>query len=194
MLPPREDPAGPVSRFVPIAGFIAVIWVAEFVDQLIGGGRLDRHGILPRSLEGLDGILWAPLLHGGIGHLMSNTLPLAVLGGLIALRGAKRWATVTAFIALVAGLATWVLARPSIHIGASMLVFGYITYLVTAGFFERRIGGVILGVAVLVFYGGTLLWGVLPIHQGVSWEGHLFGAVAGVGAARVGVGNRTGPT
>ena len=182
-----QRPTNPLSALVPIAIFIAVVWVAELLDQLLGGGRLDRHGIL-RSLDGLDGVLWAPFLHSGIGHLVSNTVPLAILGGLIALRGPRRWAAVTGAISIGGGLATWLLARPSIHIGASIIVFGYVTYLVTVGFFERRLVGMVLGLTVFFFYGGTLIWGVLPIHQGISWEGHLFGAVAGVGVARIGAG------
>ena len=177
-------PAGnPTSRFIPLVGFVALIWIVELFDQIVTDGNLDGNGILPRSLSGLDGVLWAPGLHGGIGHLISNTVPLLVLGGLVAMRGARRWIHVTLFVALVGGLFTWLFARPSIHIGASILVFGYITFLMGVGLFERRVGGMAIGVIVLVLYGGTLVSGVLPIQRGVSWEGHLFGALAGVAVA-----------
>jgi membrane associated rhomboid family serine protease len=173
----------PAARFLPLAVMAGMFWIVEIGDAVLWGGDLDRAGIHPRRLDGLDGVLWAPFLHGGFGHLISNTLPFLILGGLVALRGVRRWLIVTGIIVVAGGLATWVLARPSIHIGASGLVFGYITYLITTGFFERRLRWIMVGVVVFFLYGATLLWGVVPTGDGVSWEGHLFGALAGVLAA-----------
>lgn len=165
-----------------VGGFVALLWVIEIVDTIVGN-RLDDYGVRPRSDEGLLGIVFAPLLHGGFGHLLSNTLPLLVLGFLIALSGIGRALAATAVIWVIAGIGTWLIAPDNTnHIGASSLVFGFVTYLVARGFFTRQFGQIALGVLVLVVYGG-ILWGVLPGQPGISWQGHLFGAVGGVVAA-----------
>lgn len=163
-------------------GFVIVLWVIEILDTILGN-RLDDHGVRPRSDEGLLGILFAPLLHGGFSHLISNTVPLLVLGFLIALSGIGRAVAATAIIWLVAGVGTWLVAPSNTnHIGASSLVFGFVTYLVARGFFTRQFAQIALGVLILLVYGG-ILWGVLPGQPGISWQGHLFGAVGGVVAA-----------
>lgn len=168
---------------VVILGFVGALYVVEGVDQVLGN-RLDGFGVIPREAYGFDGILFAPLLHAGWWHLFGNTVPLLVLGYLILLSGVARWAAVTTVVWLVAGLGTWLTGAPgSIHLGASVLVFGWLVYLILRGFFTRRVGQVLVGLAVLVLYGG-LLWGVLPTQVGVSWQGHLFGAIGGVLAAR----------
>lgn len=182
-----------LQRFVPLGLFIGVMWMVEIADQVAFDDGLDRHGILPRSLDGLDGVLWAPFLHGGLGHLVSNTLPVLVLGALVALHGVRRWLVVTLFITLVGGGLTWLFARTAIHIGASLLVFGYITYLVVIGLRERSASGIAIGLLVLLLYGGTLLAGVLPVSSAVSWEGHFFGAIAG-GLAAIAATARPEPT
>lgn len=162
----------------------AVLWLAEFVD-LILGHRLDRYGIEPRDSDGLVGIVAAPLLHGGFGHLISNTVPFVVMGLGIALKGAGRVIAVTAIVALISGVGTWLLGpAASLHIGASGVVFGYATYLLAQGLFERGLIEVGLGLLVGVVWGGALLGGLLP-EPGVSWQGHLFGGVGGVVAARM---------
>lgn len=159
-----------------IAAFVVLLYVVEVLDRLF---RLEQNGIEPREGEGLDGILWAPLLHGGWPHLVGNTVPLLVLGFMILLSGVRLWASVTAVVWLVAGLGTWLTgADNTVHIGASSLIFGWLVYLMLRGFFSRRAGQILLGVVVLVLYGGALL-GVLPGQPGISWQGHLFGAVGG---------------
>lgn len=164
-----------------IAGFVALLYAVEVLDQLFGD--LDGNGIQPREADGLDGILWAPLLHGGWWHLAGNTVPLLVLGFMILLSGLGRWAAVTAIVWVVGGLGTWLTGGDNtIHIGASGLVFGWLTYLLLRGLFSRRPGQIAAGVVVLVLYGG-MLWGVLPDQPHVSWQGHLFGAVGGTLAA-----------
>lgn len=163
-------------------GFVAVLWVAEILDALLRLG-LDREGIRPLETEGLSGILAAPLLHGGFGHLIGNTVPLLVLGFVLLLGGVRRWAAVTAVVWLVGGLGTWLFGGAgTLHIGASGVVFGWLTYLIVRGFFSRRPAQITVGALVFLFYGGMLL-GVLPNQPGVSWQGHLFGAVGGVLAA-----------
>lgn len=164
-------------------GFVALLWVLESIDAMLGNS-LDAEGIRPGTTDGLLGILLAPLLHGGFPHLVANTVPLLVLGFLVLLSGVGHWLIVTAVVWVISGLGTWLLGGVgTIHIGASGLVFGWLAYLIVRGFFTRHPGQVALGVVVLVLYGG-MLWGVLPGQPGISWQGHLFGAVGGVVAAR----------
>lgn len=165
-----------------LALLVGLMWLSEFVDTALDN-RLDGYGILARDPDGLVGILAAPFLHLGFGHLISNTLPLVTLGALIAVSGALRLLSVTAVVVALGGLGTW-LVSPSntVTIGASGLVFGYAAYLVARGLFNRRLSQVLLGVVVVLVWGSALLGGLLP-QDGISWQGHLFGAVAGVVAA-----------
>jgi membrane associated rhomboid family serine protease len=159
------------------------MWLIEVADALVFDNGLDQHGIVPRSWGGLDGILWAPVLHGGFGHLAANTVPFVVLGGFVAIAGPRRWVSVTLFVIVVGGLATWLLARPAVHIGASGLVFGYAGFLLVAGFVEKSLKGIAVAIAVGVLFGGMVLRGITPVSSWVSWESHLFGLAAGVFAA-----------
>ena len=162
---------------------LAIMWVSEIVDTALDH-RLDGYGIEPRDADGLIGIPAAPFLHAGFGHLISNTIPFLAMGFVIAFRGAARVLFVTAIVALVSGAGTWLVAPEfTIHIGASGVVFGYATYLLTRGFFDRDLIEIVIGVAVGVIYGGVLLGGLIP-EDGVSWQGHFFGAVGGIVAAR----------
>lgn len=176
------QPTGGRSRAgdaaVVIGSFVALLYAVELVDTLVGN-RLDAAGVQPRDSDGLDGILFAPLLHGGWAHLAANTVPLLVLGFLILLRGALRWLTVTAVVWVVGGAGVWLTGpENTVHLGASVLVFGWLVYLLLAGLFSRSATQVAVGVVVLLVYGGVLV-GVLPGQPGISWQGHLFGAVGG---------------
>jgi membrane associated rhomboid family serine protease len=169
---------------VVVAALSALMWVVEVVDR-VAGGRLDRNGIEPRELDGLDGIVWAPFLHAGFDHLIGNTIPFLLLGFAIAFSGVARVILVTAIVAVVGGLGTWLIAPGNtLHIGASGLVFGFAGYLVARGGFSRSPRQILLGVVVVVLWGATLLQGLVP-ETGISWQGHLFGAIGGVVAARV---------
>lgn len=167
-----------------VGAMAALMWIVEVIDQ-IAGGALERYGIEPHRIDGLVGIATAPFLHAGFAHLIGNTIPFLVLGATIALSGLMRVLATTAIVAVVGGLGTWLVASSgSDHIGASGLVFGYATYLIARGFFSRsKLHGAI-GVAVLGFYGGSLLLAAFPA-DGISWQGHIFGGVGGVVAARV---------
>jgi membrane associated rhomboid family serine protease len=168
--------------WVLLAALVGLMWLSEIVDTA-AGHQLDGYGIKPREADGLPGIVTAPFLHLGFGHLISNTLPLVTLGGLIAFSGAGRLFGVTAIVTLLGGFGTWLVSPPhTITIGASGVVFGYAAYLVTRGIFSRRAGQVVLGLLVLFIWGGALLGGLLP-QQGISWQGHFFGGLAGVLAA-----------
>ena len=166
-----------------VLGMGAVMWVLEVIDQL-ADNRLDQYGIEPRDGDGLIGVVAAPFLHGGFDHLASNTVPFLLMGFVIAAQGAIRVLSVTAIVALVGGLGTWLIApENTIHIGASGIVFGYGTYLISRGFFNRSALELAVGAVVAVVYGGALLGGLVP-EDGVSWQGHFFGAVGGILAAR----------
>ncbi|GAA1570026.1 rhomboid family intramembrane serine protease [Kribbella sancticallisti] len=163
---------------------VGLMWISELVDTALNG-ELDQYGIISRDPEGLFGILTAPFLHLGFSHLISNTLPLVTLGALIAVSGAMRLFSVTAIVTTIGGLGTWLISPPNtITIGASGLVFGYAAYLIARGAFNRRIGQVLIGVIVVLVWGSALLGGLLP-QDGISWQGHLFGGIAGVLAAWV---------
>ena len=171
------------SGLLLVGAMAALMWLVEIVD--LAAGDLDRFGIEPREIDGLDGILFSPFLHAGFGHLIGNTIPFVLLGAVIALGGLARVAAVTAIVAVAGGLGTWLVGPDaSVHIGASGLVFGYATYLLTRGLYSRRALHLVTGVLVLLVYGTTLLFGLVPT-PGVSWQGHLFGALAGVLAARL---------
>ncbi|MBS4753336.1 rhomboid family intramembrane serine protease [Nocardioides sp. zg-ZUI104] len=179
--PGQQRPGWQVAGAVAV-GFVVLLWALELLDVLLAH-RLDGWGIRPRDAEGLGGVLAAPLLHGGWDHLGANTGPALVLGFLTLATGLVRGLAATAIIWLASGLAVWLVAgSDSVHLGASGLIFGWITYLAVQGFVDRKPGEIVIGIVVLLIYGGVL-WGVLPGQPGVSWQGHLFGALAGVLAA-----------
>ena len=165
-----------------VGAMAALMWVVEIIDQ-VTSANLDQYGIKPHEADGLPGIVVAPFLHAGFGHLEGNTVPFLLLGGAIALSGLRKVAFATVIIALVGGLGVWLFAPSGTdHIGASGLVFGYAGYLIARGFFSRSMMHFVVGVVVIGVYGTTLLFGVAP-RDGVSWQGHIFGAVGGVVAA-----------
>ncbi|MCU0675838.1 MAG: rhomboid family intramembrane serine protease [Myxococcota bacterium] len=174
-----------------IGAMLLVLWAIEVVNALVGH-RLNAWGILPRRVEGLPGVVLAPLLHASFAHLTANTISLALFGTMIAMRSRAELAFVTIGGALVAGIGTWLfgsLFGPlGMHVGASGVVFAYFGYLLAIGIFERRLGSVIVSVLMLLVFGG-MLYGVLPGQRGISWEGHLFGFLGGVILART-VGRR----
>lgn len=187
--PAGSSPAGGPLNGVPtwlrpvasVAMMLAVMWAVEIVDIPLRG-RLDRFGVLPRQLSGLPGIVFAPFLHAGFGHLIANTVPFLVLGAIVAYSGFRRFVQVTLIVIVGSGVGMWLFgASNSVQIGASGLVFGYLTYLLARGFIAQRISW-ILGAIVIGLLYGSLLWGLIPRH-GVSFSGHLFGALSGVTAA-----------
>ena len=178
----RGSDRGTAFRVILI--MVVVMWGLEVVD-IAAGHRLDRLGIEPRDADGLVGVVTAPFLHAGFGHLASNTVPFVALGLAIAFSGLARLAKVTVIVMLVGGLGTWLLApENTVHIGASGVVFGYAAYLIVRGIFNRSLGELALAAVVVLFMGGALLGGLVP-RSGVSWQGHLFGALGGLVAARV---------
>jgi membrane associated rhomboid family serine protease len=163
-----------------LLGCVAVLWVLEIIDELLLRGGLNYFGIRPRQWVGLRGILIAPLLHGNLQHLATNTMPFIILGWLVMIRGLYDFLIVTAIAWITSGLGVWFLASSrSNHIGASGLIFGYLGFLLTRGYVERSILAIAIAILASVLYGG-LIWGILPLRRGVSWQGHLFGLVGGI--------------
>lgn len=161
---------------------LAGLWLIEGIDT-ISNHALDQLGVRPWDLVGLDGIIFAPLLHVSWAHLAANSLPLFVLGTALWTSGLRQWivATVTGWI--TSGLLAWLLTP--IHyvvIGASGVIFGWITYLIVRGYLSRRWQHIVLGLIVAFAYGSVLL-GVFPMSTGVSWQSHLGGAIGGILAA-----------
>jgi len=173
-----------LAGFKVIGVMVALMWGLEVIDA-IAGGSLDQYGIEPRDDGGLVGVVAAPFLHAGFGHLIANTVPFVVMGLVIAFKGAVRVLAVTAIVGLVSGLGTWLVAPEfTLHIGASGVVFGYATYLISRGVFNRDALELAVGLIVVLVWGTALLGGLRP-EDGISWQGHLFGAIGGVIAARV---------
>src|ERR1700704_5562626 len=163
-------------------GFVVLLWLI----QLLNGGldlELQRFGVHPREFAGLPGILLAPLLHGGFAHLLTNTLPLLVLGtGMLYLYPGSAFKVIPA-VYLGPGIAVWLFAKASsVHVGASGLVYGLVSYIFVAGVIRRDRRAIAASLLVAFLY-GSLMWGVLPIEPGVSWETHLAAAMIGLALA-----------
>ena len=161
-----------------ILAFIGAIWVV-FLLEYIAPLRLTSFGVTPRTLMGLVGIPAMPFLHGNLQHIISNTVPLFVLLMLLAGSKARSWEVVIDII-LLSGSLLWLGGRHATHLGASGLIFGLIAFLMVSGWLERRFVPLAISVLVTFVYGGSLLWGIIPqFGSNVSWDGHLFGAIAG---------------
>ena len=162
---------------------IATFWILELSDFFVFKGALDNLGIIPRQVVGLRGLLFAPFLHGGFPHLLANTIPFLTLGWLTMIQETSDFYIVSLLTMIVGGLGVWGFgATGSVHIGASILIFGYLGFLLLRGYFQKNLPSILLSVIVFFFYGG-LVWGVLPSQSGISWEGHLFGFLGGIIAA-----------
>jgi membrane associated rhomboid family serine protease len=167
-----------------LVAFTAVLWAILLVDLATGGVMNYLFGNIPRRLDGLDGVLFAPLLHADFNHLASNSLPLIVLGFLVFLEGVRRFVAVVASSWLVSGVGVW-LTGSGLTVGVSGVVFGLLAYLLVRGFYNRSWKQILLALVVFAVY-GSVLWGLLPTAgPGISWQAHLFGAAGGVLAAVV---------
>lgn len=173
------------SHVAILGGCVSLFWMIEIVDVFLFGGALNSYGVRPRNLDGLQGILLMPFLHGSFAHLAANTIPFVTLGWLIMLREVSDFFVVSGITMLVSGLGVWLTGAPnSVHIGASGLIFGYFGFLLLRGYFERSFTSILLSLIVGFFY-GSLIWGVLPSQPGVSWQAHFFGFVGGVLTAQL---------
>jgi membrane associated rhomboid family serine protease len=170
----------PREGLVLLSGIVALMWLVEAINS-IDSNRLDSDGIRARSVSHFWGILTSPFIHASFQHLMDNTVPFVFLGVIIALHGARRLALVTGFIIVIGGLGTWLIGPGggTSTIGASGVVFGYATYLLARGFFDRSIWELGVGIFVGVIWGAVLVSSLVP-HSGISWQAHLCGGIAGV--------------
>lgn len=176
----RRARAGLITVIV----FAAVLWAVQLLNTLTGFYLIRVLGIEPRQVEGLDGVIFAPLLHADFGHLFSNTLPLVVLGFLAFLEGVRRFVIAVSASWLASGVGVWIFGG-GVTIGASGVVFGLFAYLLVRGFYNRDWKQILLAVLLFGMY-GSLLWGVLPqFGSNISWQAHLFGALGGVLAALI---------
>lgn len=161
--------------------FVVLIWAVHLINVFLGGA-LHFFGIQPLDVSSLWHILTAPWIHADFAHLMSNTVPGAIFAFLIGRTGSRVWWEVTAFVVAVGGLGIWFFGGPGTnHFGASILVYGWLAYLIVRGVFNRSASQLALGVTLGFIY-SSLIWGVLPGMEGVSWQGHLFGAIGGIAA------------
>ena len=174
-----------LKEFKILLASVTVLWAIEILDFLVFHGSLDQYGIHPREPIGLLGILFAPLLHGGFPHLIANTIPFITLGWLTMIQETSDFYIATIVSALVGGLGVWLFgAANSVHIGASILIYGYLGFLLLRGYFQKNFPSIALSVFVAIAYGG-FIWGVFPSQMGVSWQGHLFGFIGGAIAAKM---------
>ncbi|HEY1436816.1 MAG TPA: rhomboid family intramembrane serine protease [Casimicrobiaceae bacterium] len=159
-------------------GFVALIWVIELLNWSLDL-EVEDFGVRPRQLAGLPGILFAPLVHGGFAHLIANSPPLLVLGTAMLYLYPSAARTVLPAVYLGPGVAVWIFARGGVHVGASGLVYGLVSYIFVAGLIRRDRRAIAASLLVCFMY-GALVWGVLPIERGVSWETHLAAALIGM--------------
>jgi membrane associated rhomboid family serine protease len=168
---------------------VLIAWIVAIVNFGLLAGALNQLGIRPRSLSGLQGILFAPFLHSDWHHLEGNTVSFVIFGGLILLQEPSNFGAVTTLVALSSGVGTWIFGRATrkqrstVHIGASGVVFGYLGFLFSLAYFDRNLSTAVLLVLLTFFY-SKYLWGLLPLHESISWEEHLFGFLGGIFAAR----------
>lgn len=188
----RIIPRNPMSAAITMLVFTGILYLVEVADQLTDL-RLDNAGIVPREFSGLDGVIWWPLLHAGWGHLLANTLPFLIFGFLALASGIRQFVVVTATIWILAGLGVWLTGpSDSVTVGASGVIFGWLVFLLARGFFARSWQQIALAIPLFLIYGSVLL-GVLPGQPNVSWQAHLFGALAGLLAARLVAGADAAP-
>ncbi len=168
--------------FALLAAMVAIMWVIELINS-VDSYKLDQDGLYPHNVDRIWGIFTTPFLHASWSHLIGNTIPFVFMGALIALEGARRLAAVTLIVIVLGGLGTWLLSPAGVPVvGASGVVFGYATYLLTRGFFNHSLTQILAGVVVVAVFGSALLASLVP-HGNVSWQGHLCGGIAGVIAA-----------
>jgi membrane associated rhomboid family serine protease len=167
-----------------LGSIVGLMWGLEILDTSVFHYQLDTWGILPRQAIGLRGILFAPFLHANYAHLSANTVPFLILGWLIMSQSIANFVIVSIICTFVGGFGTWLFGAPALHIGASGVVFGYIGYLLALYFFDRRLSSGLIALFVGCSY-GSVLWGIFPSLPGISWEGHLFGLLSGILAAKL---------
>lgn len=181
-----NDPSAIASEFkshvLILGGLVGLMWLIQIADSFLPG-TASVYGIIPRTSLGVRGIFFSPFLHGSYQHLISNTIPFIMLGWFVMLRSVKEFFAVSTIVLFASGIGVWLFGSPGIHIGASGVIFGYFGFLVSRAYFERSALSIALSLTVGLLY-GSLIWGVLPNQMQISWEGHLFGFIGGILAAK----------
>lgn len=172
-----------LNKIKPVLYILAIIWGIFIADSVLPFD-FTRFGIVPRTLTGLRGIVFAPFLHANLSHIISNSLPFLILGALLFSFYEKKAVKMLLISALLSGVLVWIFARPAVHIGMSGVIYAMASFLIFAGLFRKDFLSFIISLVVLVLYGG-LIWGIFPNNFYVSWEGHISGAVAGFWLAYV---------
>ncbi|MEA3444202.1 MAG: rhomboid family intramembrane serine protease [Bacteroidota bacterium] len=158
--------------------FVGLMWAVWLID-LVLPYEFARLGIRPRSFSGLIGIVFAPIIHANFLHLLSNTFPIIVLLLALFIYDEKKAVTTILLSVLLGGILVWTFAREAFHVGASGLIYSLAAYLIASAFFRFDFKSFIIALIIFIFYGG-LIWGIFPTRSWVSFEGHLFGAIAGI--------------
>ena len=160
-----------------ILQFAALLYVVYFIGLFV---PITKFGIIPRTTNGLIGVFTAPFLHGGIRHLLSNTIPLITLLIVLNTIYPTKTLAVFLFVTLAGGMLVWIFGRDANHIGASGIIYGLVAFLIVNGILEKKYIPILVSIGIGVVYGG-LIWGIFPsVRSYISWEGHLFGAISGV--------------
>lgn len=157
--------------------FVGILWFIQVANQYLDL-ELGRFGLRPRDASGMVGIVTAPLLHAGFAHLFSNTMPVLVSVTAMLYLYPNSSVRVLPMIWLGGGLLAWFIGRPSIHVGASGLVYGMLSYIFISGMLRRDFRSMAVSLFVWFLY-GSMIWGVLPVRPRMSWEMHLAGAITG---------------
>ena len=174
----KEDKKKFILSLILPVGFVFLLWVIK-ISEIVFNLNFTALGILPGSIKGIPGILFAPLIHANIKHLFSNSLPILFLGTGIIYFYRNSSYKVFLIIYLGTGILNWLFARKAYHIGASGLIYGFVTFLFFSGIIRRDTRAIALALLVTFLY-GSLIWGILPIDSGISWESHLFGSIWGI--------------
>ena len=167
----------PYQYFIQPLRFVALLWVIKFFE-IYSGIELDYLGILPRTFTGLKGIVFAPLIHAGFYHLLSNTFPLLVLGWMLMYFYPQSSRRVFINVYFFTGVLVWIFGRQHYHIGASGVVYGLAFFLFVSSLIRNDKRSLAITFFIIFMYGG-LVWGLLPLQEGISWESHLGGAISG---------------
>jgi membrane associated rhomboid family serine protease len=180
---PRGVTTALKTQAVVLGGTLAVFWIVFLVNTILGGSLL-VFGVIPRTIIGLRGILFAPFLHANLNHIVANTIPFVVLGWMVMLRDQRHFIPVTVAAMIGSGLTAWLLGAPgSVHIGASGVIFGYLGFLMLSGWYARSFLSILISLVVTLVW-GSLVLGMMPGTPGISWQAHIGGFLGGVLAAR----------
>lgn len=167
-----------LAIFMPAMFLTLIMWITFFFDNYFSL-NLWQYGLFPRTLSGLMGVITMPFLHGDIGHIINNTLPLIVLVTFLYYFYSDFFIRVFLLIWSISGIWTWVFARPSYHIGASAIIYGLAAFIFFAGIFIKEKKHAAISMLIVFLY-GSIVWGIFPIDIQTSWEGHLTGFAAGI--------------